>query len=117
MRCGRGVSGGACDPTLQATEGEAAEADHSLRRGNLPRGTNDSPNKTGMAGPLLKLLMTSLLLAAGALTAGCGFGGGGDLTLGYLGWDENVVSRWLEEKENRELVRPWIETAKNAQEE
>ena len=27
------------------------------------------------------------------------------------------VSRWLEEKENRELVRPWIEAAKNTQEE
>ena len=83
---------------MQATEGEDAEADHSLRRGNLPRGTNDSPNKTGMAGPLLKLLMTSLLLlAAGALTAGCGFGGGGDLTLGYLGWDENVANSYLTE--------------------
>lgn len=82
---------------MQATEGEAAEAAHSLRRGNLPRGTNDSPNKTGMAGPLLKLLMTSLLLVAGALTAGCGFGGGGDLTLGYLGWDENVANSYLTE--------------------
>jgi glycine betaine/proline transport system substrate-binding protein len=30
---------------------------------------------------------------------------------------EAGVSRWLEEKENRELVRPWIEAAKNAQEE
>lgn len=30
---------------------------------------------------------------------------------------ETGVSRWLEEKENRELVRPWIEAAKNAQEE
>jgi glycine betaine/proline transport system substrate-binding protein len=27
------------------------------------------------------------------------------------------VRRWLEEKENKELVRPWIEAAKNAQEE
>lgn len=53
-----------------------------------------------MAGPLLALLMTSLLLllaAAGALTAGCGFGGGGDLTLGYLGWDENVANSYLTE--------------------
>jgi glycine betaine/proline transport system substrate-binding protein len=52
-----------------------------------------------MAGPLLKLLMTSLLLlaAAGTLTAGCGFGGGGDLTLGYLGWDENVANSYLTE--------------------
>jgi len=30
---------------------------------------------------------------------------------------ETGVSRWLEEKENRELVRPWTEVAKNAQEE
>jgi glycine betaine/proline transport system substrate-binding protein len=30
---------------------------------------------------------------------------------------EKGVSRWLEGKENRELVRPWIEAAKNAQEE
>jgi glycine betaine/proline transport system substrate-binding protein len=27
------------------------------------------------------------------------------------------VRRWLEEQENMELVRPWIEAAKNAQEE
>jgi glycine betaine/proline transport system substrate-binding protein len=32
-----------------------------------------------------------LLLIAGALGVGCGFGGG-DLTLGYLGWDENVAN-------------------------
>ena len=30
---------------------------------------------------------------------------------------EKGVRRWLEEKENRELVRPWVEAAKNAQEE
>ncbi len=30
---------------------------------------------------------------------------------------EAGVRLWLEEKENRELVRPWIEAAKNAQEE
>lgn len=42
------------------------------------------------------LLKTSLLLlVAGALAAGCGFGGGGDLTLGYLGWDENVANSYL----------------------
>jgi hypothetical protein len=27
------------------------------------------------------------------------------------------VRRWLEQKGNKELVRPWIEAAKNAQEE
>jgi len=113
-----------------------------------------------MVGPLLRLLKTSLLLlVAGVLAAGCGFRGGGDLTLGYLGWDENVanshltkvlleayalinamrldeeqvgsleleinkvedpetgVRRWLEERVNRELVQPWIEAAKKAQEE
>jgi glycine betaine/proline transport system substrate-binding protein len=81
---------------LQANEGEAAEADHSLGRGSRPKGTTDPPNKTGMVGPLLILLKTSLLLlAAGALGAGCGFGGGGDLTLGYLGWDENVANSYL----------------------
>ncbi len=81
---------------MEANEGEAAEADHSLGRGNLPRGTNDPPNKMGMVGPLLILLKTSLLLlAAGVLTAGCGFGAGGDLTLGYLGWDENVANSYL----------------------
>jgi glycine betaine/proline transport system substrate-binding protein len=42
---------------------------------------------------LLTLLKTSLLLLiAGVLGAGCGFGGGGELTLGYLGWDENVAN-------------------------
>ena len=30
---------------------------------------------------------------------------------------EAGVRRWLEEKENRDLVRPWIEAAQNAQEE
>jgi ABC-type proline/glycine betaine transport system substrate-binding protein len=145
---------------LQANEGEAAEADHSLGRDGRPRGTNGLPNRKGMVGPLLRLLKTSLLLlVAGVLAAGCGFGGGGNLKLGYLGWDENVansyltkvlleayalinamsldeeqvgsleleinkvedpetgVRRWLEERVNRELVQPWIEAAKKAQEE
>jgi hypothetical protein len=85
FRRGRGV-GGACDPTLQANEGEAAKADYSLGRGSRPRGTNDPLSTTGMVGPLLRLVKTSLLLlVAGALAAGCGFGGGGDLTLGYVG--------------------------------
>src|ERR687890_1911537 len=77
-RCGaRGVG-----PTLQATEGAAAEADHSLGRGQR-RG----------AGPHLRFLGASLvLLVAGVMGVGCGFGGGGGLTLGYLDWDENVVS-------------------------
>jgi hypothetical protein len=92
----RGVGGGACDPTLQANEGEAAEADYSLGRGSRPRGTNDPRSRTGIVGPLLRLLKTSLLLlVAGALAAGCGFGGRGDLTLGYLGWDENVANSYL----------------------
>ena len=72
-------------PTLQATEGAAAEADHSLGRGHR-RG----------AGPLLRLLGASLvLLVAGAVGVGCGFGGGGGLTLGYLDWNENVASATL----------------------
>ena len=96
FRRGRGVNGGACDPTLQANEGEAAEADYSLRRGSRPKRTDDPPKRAGLIGPLLTLLKTSLvLLIAGALGAGCGFGGGGDLTLGYLGWDENVANSYL----------------------
>src|SRR5215208_2271049 len=96
FRRGRGVSGGACDPVLQATEGEAAEADYSLGGGTRPRRTNGPPNRAGLVGPLLVLLKTSLLLVVvGALAAGCGFGGGGDLTLGYLGWDENVANSYL----------------------
>jgi glycine betaine/proline transport system substrate-binding protein len=48
-----------------------------------------------MLGPLLILLKTSLLLlVAGALGAGCGFGGG-RLTLGYLDWDENLANATL----------------------
>jgi glycine betaine/proline transport system substrate-binding protein len=81
---------------LQAEEGEAAEAEYSLRRGSRSKGTNDPPKRSGLVGPLLRLLKTSLLLLiAGALGAGCGFGGGGDLTLGYLGWDENVANSYL----------------------
>ena len=30
---------------------------------------------------------------------------------------ETGVRRWLQERENRELIGPWIETAKNVQEE
>ena len=90
---GRGVSGGAYEPTLQANEGEAAEADYGLRRGSRPKRTNNQPKRAGLVGPLLTLLKTSLLLLiAGVLGAGCGFGGGGELTLGYLGWDENVAN-------------------------
>jgi glycine betaine/proline transport system substrate-binding protein len=81
---------------LQANEGEAAEADYSLRRGSRPKRTDDPPKRAGLVGLLLTLLKTSLLLLiAGALGAGCGFGGGGDLTLGYLGWDENVANSYL----------------------
>jgi glycine betaine/proline transport system substrate-binding protein len=87
------MSCGACDPALQADEGEAAEADHSLGRGSRPKGANGPPKRTGPVGPLLALLKACvLLLIAGALGAGCGLGGGGDLTLGYLGWDENVAN-------------------------
>ena len=46
-----------------------------------------------MLAPLLTFFKTSLLfLVAGVLAAGCGFGGGGELTLGYLEWDENVAN-------------------------
>jgi glycine betaine/proline transport system substrate-binding protein len=44
----------------------------------------------------LRLLRASLvLLVAGAMGLGCGFGGGGDLTLGYLDWNENVANATL----------------------
>jgi glycine betaine/proline transport system substrate-binding protein len=72
------------DPTLQATEGAAAEADYSLGRGRR------------QGGPLLRLLGVSLvLLVAGAMGVGCGFGGGAGLTLGYLDWNENVANATL----------------------
>ena len=55
---------------------------------------NDLSNRAGKLGPFQLLLKTSLLLlVAGALSVG--FGGGGDLTLGYLGWDENVANPYL----------------------
>ena len=48
------------------------------------------------AWPLLRLLGASLvLLVAGPVGVGCGFGGGGGLTLGYLDWNENVASATL----------------------
>jgi glycine betaine/proline transport system substrate-binding protein len=44
----------------------------------------------------LRLLGVSLvLLVAGPIGVGCGFGGGGGLTLGYLDWNENVASATL----------------------
>lgn len=44
----------------------------------------------------MRLLRASLvLLVAGAMGVGCGFGGGGDLTLGYLDWNENVANATL----------------------
>ena len=46
--------------------------------------------------PLLILLKISLLLlVAGALGTGCGFGSSGCFTLGYLDWDENVANATL----------------------
>jgi glycine betaine/proline transport system substrate-binding protein len=86
---GRGVSFEAWDPTLQATEGAAAEADHSLRRGHRPG---------GMLGPLsrsLKTILVLLVALALAFGVGCGFGGGGNLTLGYMDWNENVANATL----------------------
>jgi hypothetical protein len=43
--------------------------------------------------------------------------GGLELAIDKAEDPEKGVSRWLEEKEHRELVRPWIGAAKNAQEE
>jgi glycine betaine/proline transport system substrate-binding protein len=44
----------------------------------------------------LRLLGVCLvLLVAGTMGVGCGFGGGGGLTLGYLDWNENVASATL----------------------
>ena len=44
----------------------------------------------------MRLLRACLvLLVAGAMGVGCGFGGGGDLTLGYLDWNENVANATL----------------------
>jgi glycine betaine/proline transport system substrate-binding protein len=42
--------------------------------------------------------------------------GGLELAINKAEDPERGVSRWLEEKEHRELVRPWIGAAKNAQE-
>jgi hypothetical protein len=76
FRRGRDVSGGACNRTLQANEGEAAEADYSLRRGTRPKRTNDPPKRTALIGSLLSLLKTSVLsLIAGVFGAGFGSGG------------------------------------------
>jgi glycine betaine/proline transport system substrate-binding protein len=40
-----------------------------------------------------------------------------EISINKAGDPETGVRRWLEEKKNRELVRPWVEAAKNAQEE
>ena len=49
-----------------------------------------------MLGLLSRSLKISLiLLAALVFGVGCGFGGGGDLTLGYMNWNENVANATL----------------------
>ncbi len=40
-----------------------------------------------------------------------------EISINNAGDPEKGVRRWLEESENRDLVRPWVEAAKNAQEE
>ena len=81
---------------LQASEGGAAEAGDSNRAGYNPNGAEDSKKRIGMLAPSATLLGNGLaslvaVALASALAAGCGFGGGADLTLGYLEWDENVA--------------------------
>ena len=44
-----------------------------------------------LAPPLILLRAATAVLVAGVLAVGCGFAGGPHLTLGYLGWDENVA--------------------------
>jgi glycine betaine/proline transport system substrate-binding protein len=96
IRRGRGASGGACDPTLLVAEGGDAEADHNPVGEGRPRRTNGGPDRARPVGLLLTLLETAVLLvAAVVLATGCGFGGGGNLTLGYLSWDENVANSYL----------------------
>src|SRR5919107_1246410 len=96
IRRRRGASGGACDPTLRVAEGGDAEADHNPVGEGRPRRTNGGPDKARPVGLFLTLLETAvLLLAAVFLATGCGFGGGGNLTLGYLSWDENVANSYL----------------------
>lgn len=86
------VSAGTCNPVLQATEGEAAEAGDSNGAGYHPNGTNDPTKRIGMLAPPLTLLRAVLaVLMAGVFAGGCGFAGGPELTLGYLEWDENVA--------------------------
>ena len=46
----KGLSGGACDPTLQANEGEAAEADHSLGEAVVRKGRVVRRKGTGWSG-------------------------------------------------------------------
>jgi glycine betaine/proline transport system substrate-binding protein len=40
-----------------------------------------------------------------------------EISINDAGDPQTGVRRWLQEKKNRELVRPWIEAAKDAQEE
>jgi glycine betaine/proline transport system substrate-binding protein len=192
FRRGRDVSGGACDRTLQANEGEAAEADYSLRRGTRPKRTNDPPKRTGLVGshvvPRYQLQSSLVEATTPAMLAELEQAYSMEEPFVFLAWSphwmnqeyefrylsdpknamgsvdapqtlhsvtregfaenetvayalinamrldedqigslelaineaedpEAGVRRWLEEKKNRELVQPWIEVAKNAQEE
>ena len=77
---------------MQASEGGAAEAGDSNGAGYNPNGTEDPTKRIGkLAPPASPLRAVLAVLVAAALAAGCGLGGGPDLTLGYLEWDENVA--------------------------
>lgn len=71
-------------------------AEDGLVGGHRSGETDGLRNETGMLGRLLRtLLAASLLLVVGTLGVGCGLGGAGHLTLGYLDWDENVANATL----------------------
>jgi hypothetical protein len=40
-----------------------------------------------------------------------------EISINNAGNPETGIRRWLKEKKNRELVRPWVEAAKKGQEE
>jgi Substrate binding domain of ABC-type glycine betaine transport system len=103
FRRGRDASGGACDRTMQANEGEAAEADYSLRRGTRPK-------RTGLVGshvvPRYQLQSSHIEVTTPAMLAELEQAYGMEEPIVFLAWS----AHWM----NQEYEFRYLSDPKNA---